>query len=400
MGSDAIVIKAIKDVRFQNFKSLFDFYLPLSHFTCLIGLNGVGKSTVLQAFDFLSQLMKGALDDWLAVRGWLSKELKSSLPERQGKTIFFSVSFAVDLEMDSTQTLCWSGSFSQRLMRCKAEKVELKTENDSNILLHVADNRFSLRGERQQDISFKYCGSILSQLEDDFLEKNGVPELSTLRSYVRDIKSLELLSPHPLKANSRGTRRDIGLGGERFPSFLETILNEGQKKLLEKLQEFYPQITSLDVRRGKFGVRSLDFMEDCGENDKIVHGARHINDGTLRMLAILSQTLASGTLLLFDEIENGINPALMEKLVRCLLESDRQILVTTHNPIVLNFLPEEAAKESVFLIYKQHGKTLALPFFQCPETLAKLDLLGPGEVYLDTDVRELTESLLSEESPR
>jgi len=118
------------------------------------------------------------------------------------------------------------------------------------------------------------------------------------------------------------------------------------------------------------------------------------------MLAILSQTLASGTLLLFDEIENGINPALMEKLVRCLLESDRQILVTTHNPIVLNFLPEEAAKESVFLIYKQHGKTLALPFFQCPETLAKLDLLGPGEVYLDTDVRELTESLLSEESPR
>ena len=41
MGSDAIVIKAIKDVRFQNFKSLFDFYLPLSHFTRLVDRKSV-----------------------------------------------------------------------------------------------------------------------------------------------------------------------------------------------------------------------------------------------------------------------------------------------------------------------------------------------------------------------
>ncbi len=45
----------IKSVRVVNFKSLADVTLSLGHFNCLVGMNGAGKSTVLQALDFLSQ---------------------------------------------------------------------------------------------------------------------------------------------------------------------------------------------------------------------------------------------------------------------------------------------------------------------------------------------------------
>lgn len=45
----------IKKIKVNNFKSLVDFELPLNKFSCLVGLNGSGKSTVLQFFDFLSQ---------------------------------------------------------------------------------------------------------------------------------------------------------------------------------------------------------------------------------------------------------------------------------------------------------------------------------------------------------
>ena len=38
----------------NNFKSLVDFRLALADFTCLIGLNGSGKSTVLQFIDFVA----------------------------------------------------------------------------------------------------------------------------------------------------------------------------------------------------------------------------------------------------------------------------------------------------------------------------------------------------------
>lgn len=43
----------ITHIKVDNFKSLVDFNLPLAKFSCLVGLNSSGKSTVLQFFDFL-----------------------------------------------------------------------------------------------------------------------------------------------------------------------------------------------------------------------------------------------------------------------------------------------------------------------------------------------------------
>jgi ABC-type cobalamin/Fe3+-siderophores transport system ATPase subunit len=52
-GPDAMQIVSL---HVDNFKSLVDFELPLAKLTCLIGLNGAGKSTVIQALDFASRL--------------------------------------------------------------------------------------------------------------------------------------------------------------------------------------------------------------------------------------------------------------------------------------------------------------------------------------------------------
>jgi len=43
----------------DNFKSLVGFELKLAHFTCLIGLNGAGQITVLQALVFARAIMLG-----------------------------------------------------------------------------------------------------------------------------------------------------------------------------------------------------------------------------------------------------------------------------------------------------------------------------------------------------
>ena len=42
----------ISRLEVENFKSLVDFRMDLVKFTCLVGLNGSGKSTVLQFVDF------------------------------------------------------------------------------------------------------------------------------------------------------------------------------------------------------------------------------------------------------------------------------------------------------------------------------------------------------------
>ncbi|CAI09095.1 AAA family ATPase [Aromatoleum aromaticum] len=54
----------IELIAVRNFKSLAQFKLRLHRFNCLVGMNGAGKSTVLQAIDFIAQLMEGRIDEW------------------------------------------------------------------------------------------------------------------------------------------------------------------------------------------------------------------------------------------------------------------------------------------------------------------------------------------------
>uniref|UniRef100_UPI002FDAD418 AAA family ATPase n=2 Tax=Rivihabitans pingtungensis TaxID=1054498 RepID=UPI002FDAD418 len=65
----------IHTVIIKNFKSLENVTFRLGKFNCLVGMNGAGKSTVLQALDLLAQLMHGNVDQWLKTRGWESKDL-------------------------------------------------------------------------------------------------------------------------------------------------------------------------------------------------------------------------------------------------------------------------------------------------------------------------------------
>ena len=168
------------------------------------------------------------------------------------------------------------------------------------------------------------------------------------------------------------------------------------------MHSFYPQFKELTVKSLKSGLRQLEFEESfgCGSSTD----ANHINDGMLRVLAIIAQAHTDHSFLLFDEIENGINPALVPKLMEYLVNLTRdgrkQVMVTTHSPVILNYLDDEVAKEGVILLYKkQDGKTRSIRYFDIPENARKLKSLGPGEVFVDTDLTELVESLPGEPEP-
>ena len=119
--------------------------------------------------------------------------------------------------------------------------------------------------------------------------------------------------------------------------------------------------------------------------------ARHINDGLLRVLAILAQAASDRSLILLDEIENGINPEIVEALVDALLASPQQMLVTTHSPMILNYLPDDTARQALQFVYKNPaGPTRVRPFFSIERIARKLEVMGPGEAFVDTDLEALT----------
>ena len=81
--------------------------------------------------------------------------------------------------------------------------------------------------------------------------------------------------------------------------------------------------------------------------------ADSLSDGTLRVLALAAFLLAApaGALLVVEELDSGIHPSRVKDLVRQMLSLARQrqvqILLTSHNPALLDALPYDALPDVV-----------------------------------------------------
>lgn len=384
----------IESVAIGNFKSLNVEVLKLSKFNCLVGMNGAGKSTILQALDLLSQLMCGNnMDQWLKGRGWTSKDLycRTGLP----RAAHYHIVLVVELRLDDDQKLRWWGHLDRRNMRVTHEIVLLGHDKQILKVTHGKCHLPSL----SYDINQNYTGSILASLKDSLLS----PELKTLRDTIRNIRSLELLSPHLLRKRSRAQDKDIGAGGEKLSGFLATLKGEQKAQLLAVLRQFYPQLRDFRVANVRGGWKRLMVTEamqsaaDPTQEVLLETEAGQLNDGLLRILAMLAQANSQRSgMLLLDEVENGINPEIVEKLVNALLNSPVQVLVTSHSPMILNYLDDDVARKAVQFVYKNpRGQTRVRPFFELPGIGDKLNYMGPGEAFVDTNLAALTDECVA-----
>ena len=395
----------------DNFKSLVGFSLPLSSFNCVIGLNGAGKTTLLQALDFASHVMSGEVKDWLNARGWSAADLASRLGNKS------NIELALELDIDGL-LLRWEATFNRVRLACTREEVKVKSSilegaRQYEIIVRVDGAIYELKSGKYwhrsesadpsqwNEIPFIYEGSLLSQLKDNQLS----PLLRELRERIKAIRSLDLLSPEQLRRKTRlaDLADDIGSGGQQLGAFIHQLKPAERDQLLLNLQRYYPQVTKIhtSVLRGgaiklelheSYQATAQDGQESLLAQDMVTE-ARHINDGMLRLLAILAQQFSPYQFVLFDEVENGVNPEITEALVDALVSSSKQLLVTTHSPLVLNYLEDEIARQSVLLIYKlPNGVSRAIRLFDVPMAEERLECLSPGESMLDLSLTRVAEA--------
>ncbi|EFC91048.1 conserved hypothetical protein [Dethiosulfovibrio peptidovorans DSM 11002] len=256
--------------------------------------------------------------------------------------------------------------------------------DSGDVLMEVKDGHYRIGAGSLRRIEFDYQGSILSQLKDSSLDEQ--PDLLELKRLIGSIKSMDLLSPPQMRERARSVE-EVGPGGEGLSAFIDGMTDKERRELIDSLREVNPHLRDIETKSLRSGWKELKFKEKYEE--ELVTEAHHMNDGTLRLATIFALLARGDRILLFDEIENGINPEVMERLVQRMVESHRQVIVTTHSPMILNYLSDEVAERSVILLYKNRdGYTKSTRFFDLPDVKKKLTLLGPGEVFLDSDLRE------------
>jgi ABC-type branched-subunit amino acid transport system ATPase component len=400
----------ISRLEVSNFKSLVDFQLDLPKFTCLIGLNGCGKSTVLQCIDFVSQLLRGDMKEWLEERRWKGGDLKSKL--LSSRAIKFKLTFC---DMLGQSHGFWIGRYNTAQSQCDFEGIYLPgfrfrvSNGVMGFLTNPTGDKTADRMLwRKQPITFKYVGSILSALKRDLFP----PEVYAWVDLIKQTKSLDLLSPESLRQRTRASSGNLGRSGQNLAAFIYEMSPERRAALVAKLRVAYPRLTDLYAKTLRSGWKQLEFLEAYPPSHRSLSGtqpqqrwltgmepemtteARHINDGLLRILAILAELDGDNRFLLFDEIENGINPELVEFLVKHLVDSRQQVLVTTHSPMILNYLDDDVARSGVIYLYKTpQGHTKSIPFFSIPSLQKKLEVMGPGEAFVDTNLTELADEI-------
>jgi len=372
----------IKRISVNAFKSLVDFELTLdSKFNCIIGLNGAGKSSVLQLFSYVSALFSGKVDYWLNERGWEAKDVASHFfPSRE------TIDLIIDIDVSDKQ-LRWEATYNWNKGFCTSETLT-DLLNDHQ-LLRLYQGRLKTKRDNFPELIFKYSGSILSALDDSALPQEAI----IWRKFMTSIDSHDLLSPKVMRAGRFASAGKIGSAGEYLISYIHNLERNSLDVLSINLRSYFPQVVKIETKTELNGTLSLFltelFYNKDGSHVKVVTNAKHINDGMLRILTILATQRTSSKFQQFDEIENGVNSEITEKLVEVFINSPQQILVTTHSPMVLNYIEDELARRSVILIYKNKlGYTKAKKLCALPSLTNKLDSLAPGDAMLDVHLKE------------
>jgi predicted ATPase len=127
---------------------------------------------------------------------------------------------------------------------------------------------------------------------------------------------------------------------------------EGQRKTkVEKtLTAYLKALPEQDIKRvwtepvGKFQTDAMLYCEEGWTNESFSHivDARGMSDGTLRYLAVVTAMLTreSGSLLVIEEVDNGLHPSRAHILIGMLKTLGKErgidVIVTTHNPAILD----------------------------------------------------------------
>ncbi|BBN97894.1 AAA family ATPase [Sporolactobacillus terrae] len=378
----------------DNFKSFNKFRIHFKQFlTVLIGTNAVGKSSVLQAIDLLYYFATNNLDDYLAKHNWKALELKGK-SSRLKRNIRFSVHFCID-----NHELEWSFTLVARKdeLVCTKERV-LETETHAILLLKDTKNMRwfdCVKDDFQEFPEIQLKGSMLSLIgssQEDFV--NRFPQLSALKENVLSIKSFELLSPENMRRTSRYDANDLGVGGERLGAFLHTLPNEKKALINKKLKDYYPYFEAINTKKKQYGHVQLNIGEKLPNISAYNVNANYISDGLLRIIALVSLEALDDDhrILLLDEIEDGINPNLAAELVDNLrrIGKNKQIIATTHSPVILNYFDKESI---VFMWRDGEGRVKSQNMFVSPKLSNELKFMNAGEIWLNFEPEEIEGAL-------
>jgi predicted ATPase len=370
----------LTQIQLRNFKSYRSGTLHLARLTVLIGANASGKSNAIEALHLLTRIAEGER------LGFISRSYQQDNGIFRGRVENLGYRGAKSFGISCITTLpgleyAWKWQhFSIELslgndgdLHVTQEEI---TSDDSTVPLYkissspqgagsdvfVTYNNFA-RGGKKPSIVCSSHMAIFTQLlsEIRFRPENqesreNIPKI--VKNYVRWLSSILFLEPEPSTMRSYGHKTDEILKehGENLSGVIYNICKDPEFKatVLEFIRSLPEQniedISFIETPRDEV---MLQLTETFGGTSTI-YDATILSDGTLRVLAIAAAMLSAPeqSLVVIEEIDNGVHPSraadLLERISSIAKKRNLRVLISSHNPALLDALPDDAVPETVF----------------------------------------------------
>lgn len=364
----------IKQINLYNWKSFSKAQFYIDPLTVLIGTNASGKSNILDALNFIQKISLGkqitsAINgdsssegvrggiEWMIKRGKDCCRIEVIIGDTQNDLVEYSYSIEIGVIEDIRAEIVFESLKRIKLNRKNKEKKDYKNlyYTDNKDLRNPSITTYFSTGTqgRGKRIDLRRSFSILSQSQSLSLIK----EVSTgIDMTLRNLTQIFVFDPIPsLMRNYSRLSEKLLRDGSNIAGVLAALDEKNKSDVEELLTKYLKKLPEKDISRvytesvGKFGSDAMLYCEESWSkaSELMTVDARGMSDGTLRFLAIMTAllTVKTGSLLVIEEIDNGLHPSRAYILVKFLNQIGRQrkvdIVCTTHNQALLNAFGNE-----------------------------------------------------------
>ncbi|MGC9319309.1 MAG: AAA family ATPase [Armatimonadota bacterium] len=363
--------------RARGFKSLVDLEVEFPRLTVLFGPNASGKSNIIEAAQLLSAMgTSRTLADAFgeAVRGYpveaftLPGEGLPALLAEPHARLSIEAQLAVDADEYTYRVGVETRPAAGNLKVC--DEFLLRHGYNRAPRIEVDDGQVYVRAEHRGRPAGEPLGNY-TKLSDRRLSGSSHRTIERCRAEFEDWR-VYYLDPRTAmrEAHPPAEVRDIGATGAQIAPYLHRLSIEEPQRfdaVRRTLRALIPSIedltVDLDDKRGELDIQIC--QEGCEYSSRI------ISEGTLRVLALCAIAVNpwAGSLVAFEEPENGVHPRRLELIAELLVslasEQDRQVIVTTHSArfcgAVLRLTRDRRDDCAVMSVGRQEGETRARP---------------------------------------